>query len=64
MHRQIHNREKYERVRCPYCNAISRVIDEHSYGFQERVCRNGHTFTYDYLLEAYSHLTLNYKQGF
>lgn len=46
IHKQELTRKKYQRVFCPICNATSKVVDTFYY-CENRVCRNGHTFSYD-----------------
>ena len=53
-------RKKYERIRCPACNATSKVVLEGSQGWQDRICKNGHYFHYSYEVEAVWQ-GLNYK---
>ena len=67
-HPQYKSRKKYERIRCPYCNATSRVIREFygkkNTGKQLRKCKNGHQFIYDYLIESIEQWKFTYKTKF
>jgi ribosomal protein L37AE/L43A len=57
---QHQHRQKYQRIRCPFCNATSNVVIESSGGWQDRKCKNGHYFHYSYTIEAVWQGT-NYK---
>lgn len=58
---QYGERKKYQKIRCPYCNALSKVIRERYHGVQTRECRNGHIFVYDYESEMLIQDELNAK---
>jgi len=58
---QYSERKKYQKIRCPYCNALSKVIEEKYCGSQTRECRNGHIFVYDYESEMLIQDELNAK---
>ncbi|HPB81638.1 MAG TPA: hypothetical protein PK200_06330 [Spirochaetota bacterium] len=58
---QARYRKKHQRIRCPRCNAMSRVMREFAGGLQFRMCRNGHFFVYDYLQEAALQQKTSYK---
>lgn len=57
---QYSERKKYQKIKCPYCNSLSTVINE-TYGAQTRKCRNGHIFVYDYESEMLIQDDLNAK---
>lgn len=46
IHSQETNRRKYERVRCPTCGSLSRILYQWN-NCQYRTCPNGHEFSYD-----------------
>lgn len=60
---QFRTRKKYKRVRCPECNAMSKVCSETTGGWQKRECRNGHIFDYDYTCQAIAQYEGNYKSN-
>jgi len=61
LHKQCATRKKHERIRCPKCNAISKTDFELKGGLQYRICRNGHSFLYDYTIESIHHTRENWK---
>ena len=58
---QYSERKKYQKIRCPYCNSLSRVIEEKYHGAQTRKCRNNHIFVYNYESEMLIQDELNAK---
>jgi len=58
------HRNKYQKIRCPECNSLSKVTDVIFIGIEKRICKNGHKFFYCYILEAIHNLALNYKTKF
>ena len=58
---QSKDRKKYARIRCPECNATSKVISEGFFNTQVRICKNGHQFAYSYLNQAILQGAFNYK---
>lgn len=54
-------RKKNQRIRCPHCNSISKVIQELGDGNQYRECRNGHKFLYSYALQAAAQFETNHR---
>ena len=54
---QENGRKKYEKIRCPECGGLSRVIQQKRIkgfsGFQIRQCSScGFIFEYDYVIQA------------
>jgi len=58
---QYSERKKHQKIRSPYCNALSRVIEERCHGTQTRRCRNDHIFVYSYESEMLIQDKLNAK---
>ena len=58
---QYSERKKYQKIRCPYCDSLSKVIQEKDHGVQTRRCRNSHIFMYDYESEMLIQSELNAK---
>jgi hypothetical protein len=54
-------RKKYKKIRCPYCDSTSKVAVEYWGGIQLRRCKQGHEFSYSYVLQAIKQMALNYK---
>lgn len=46
IHEQEFTRKKFGRVKCPECQALSKVTSQHN-NCQLRLCHNGHSFMYD-----------------
>jgi len=58
---QYYKRKKYQKIRCPFCNAMSKVVEELYKGHQIRECHNGHIFNYDYESEMALHEDIHWK---
>jgi len=58
---QERTRIKYHKIRCPYCQATSKIISEFNKGYQIRKCKNNHIFEYDYGLQAIAQKEYNWK---
>jgi len=58
---QHKTREKYKRIRCPYCNETSKIKLELWKGTQVRICKQGHQFLYSYAVQAVLQKVLNWK---
>ena len=54
-------RKKYQKIKCPYCNSLSKILKENTHGFQTRICKNDHVFTYNYESEMLVQNDLNAK---
>lgn len=54
-------RKKYGKIKCPECGSTSKVVTEYWGGTQLRRCRQGHQFSYSYILQAIKQMALNYK---
>jgi hypothetical protein len=58
---QYSTRKKYQKIKCPYCNSLSKLIKEDYLGSQTRRCRNNHIFVYNYESEMLIQNELNAK---
>lgn len=58
---QYFERKKHQKIRCPWCKTLSKIVEEPYKGHQVRECRNGHLFIYDYEGEMIIQEEPNYK---
>jgi hypothetical protein len=61
---QYKTRNKYQKIKCPICNSISKAEWTVFFGLQRRRCRKGHVFFYSYFMEALYNWALNYRIKF